>query len=91
MTNTSNTIEWNREFAMEQAAYDVELLKELLDILYQTSREELEHIQDAYNEGDAYTIKGKGAFHQRISPQPWHAPTWRSGKAVGRDGIHGNR
>jgi hypothetical protein len=57
MTNTSNTIEWNREFAMEQAAYDVELLKELLDILYQTSREELEHIQDAYNEGDAYTIK----------------------------------
>ena len=58
-------LKWNREFALDQAADDVELLQELLDIFKDSFASDLELIREGVAAGDAdqvaraaHSIKG---------------------------------
>ena len=61
-------LEWNREFALEQAGDDEEILAELLDLFRETSATDLSKIKDGVNSGNpeaagdaAHSIKGAAA------------------------------
>lgn len=61
-------LQWNREFALEQSGEDEELLAELLDLLRETSANDLASIKQSYEKGDpemmgdvAHSIKGAAA------------------------------
>ena len=61
-------LEWNREFALEQAGEDEELLEELLALLRESSASDLEKIKSGKEQGDAvlmgeaaHSIKGAAA------------------------------
>ncbi len=62
------SLEWDRNFALEQAGDDNELLAELLDLLRMSSAGDLEKIKAASTAGDyeamsdaAHSIKGAAA------------------------------
>ncbi len=59
---------WNREFAMEQAADDEELLQELIGIFKESSTADLANLKQGISKGDAamagssaHSIKGAAA------------------------------
>jgi HPt (histidine-containing phosphotransfer) domain-containing protein len=59
---------WDREFALEQAGQDEELLAELVKLFNETSADDLSKMQKALSEGDAqgvgdaaHSIKGAAA------------------------------
>jgi histidine phosphotransfer protein HptB len=52
-----NGLKWNKEFALEQAADDTELLKELLDIFKDSLRSDLQLIEQGLAEGSAAKIR----------------------------------
>lgn len=61
-------LDWNRAFALEQAGDDEEMLRELLDLLRDASRDDLERIREGVAVGDgeaagqaAHSIKGAAA------------------------------
>ena len=61
-------IEWDRQFALEQACDDEEMLRELLALLRDSSRADLERIRKGVAAGDgeaageaAHSIKGAAA------------------------------
>jgi len=63
-----NEFNWDRDFALEQAGQDEELLAELVMLFNDTSAEDITKIQEAYKEGDpqgmgdaAHSIKGSAA------------------------------
>jgi len=63
-----NTLKWNKEFALEQAADDEELLKELLDIFKESYGSDLILIKEGIKKGDtkqiytaSHSIKGAAA------------------------------
>ena len=47
------SLQWDRNFALEQAGDDDELLADLLDLLRASSASDLEKIKDAAAAGDA--------------------------------------
>jgi HPt (histidine-containing phosphotransfer) domain-containing protein len=58
-------LQWNKEFALEQAADDMELLQELLEIFKSSFASDLQLIKDAIKDGNpekvaaaAHSIKG---------------------------------
>ena len=62
------TLQWDRDFALEQAGDDEEMLAELLDLLYTSSADDLAKIKAAMAAGDvagmgdaAHSIKGAAA------------------------------
>jgi len=62
------SLQWDRNFALEQAGDDDELLAELLDLLRMSSASDLEKIKNAADGGDAeamgdaaHSIKGAAA------------------------------
>ncbi len=63
-----NALQWNKEFALEQAADDAELLEELLDIFKDSLQADLLLIEQGLEEGlpakvsgAAHSIKGAAA------------------------------
>jgi HPt (histidine-containing phosphotransfer) domain-containing protein len=63
-----NTLKWNRDFALEQAAGDSELLGELLEIFKGSFAADLDALEKGLNEGQAavvcaaaHSIKGSSA------------------------------
>lgn len=67
-TRTMKDLQWNREFALEQAGEDEELLAELLELLISASGADLARIKQGYQEQDAgkmadaaHSIKGAAA------------------------------
>jgi histidine phosphotransfer protein HptB len=63
-----NTLNWDKEFALEQAADDAELLQELLDIFKESCMSDFELIKEGIEKGDAdqvcsasHSIKGAAA------------------------------
>lgn len=63
-----NALKWDREFALEQAADDAELLAELLEIFKVSFHSDLQRIQQGLDEGSAekisaaaHSIKGAAA------------------------------
>ncbi len=46
-------LNWDKEFALEQAADDAELLQELLDIFKESCTSDLQLIKDGIEKGDA--------------------------------------
>lgn len=59
---------WNRRFALEQAGEDEEMLRELLELLRDSARADLERIREGVKAGDggaagqaAHSIKGAAA------------------------------
>ncbi len=61
-------LQWDRDFAMEQAGEDEELLAELLVLLCESSASDLAKIKSGYGKGDvklmgeaAHSIKGAAA------------------------------
>lgn len=61
-------LQWNREFALEQAGEDEELLAELLSLLIESSDHDLAKIKEGYAQQDAakmadaaHSIKGAAA------------------------------
>lgn len=63
-----NVLKWDKEFALEQAADDRELLQELLDIFKESMQSDLYLIQQGLDEGlaakvcgAAHSIKGASA------------------------------
>ncbi len=61
-------LQWNKEFALEQAADDMELLDELLEIFKTSFASDLQLIKDAIRDGNpgqvaaaAHSIKGASA------------------------------
>ena len=61
-------LQWDREFALEQAADDQELLQELLDIFKTSFTEDMEKMRNGLSESDsqqvsaaAHSIKGASA------------------------------
>ncbi len=61
-------LNWDKEFALEQAADDAELLQELLDIFKDSCKSDFELIREGINKGDAdqvcsasHSIKGAAA------------------------------
>ena len=53
-----NALKWNKKFALEQAADDAELLKELLDIFKDSLKSDLKLIEQGLAEGSAVKIMG---------------------------------
>ena len=53
-----NALKWNKEFALEQAADDAELLEELLDIFKDSFQADLQLIAQGLEEGSAAKIRG---------------------------------
>lgn len=51
-----NALKWNKEFALEQAADDAELLEELLDIFKDSLQADLRLIEHGLDEGVAATV-----------------------------------
>jgi histidine phosphotransfer protein HptB len=63
-----NALKWDKEFALEQAADDAELLKELLEIFKDSLQSDVQRIQQGLDEGSAakisaaaHSIKGAAA------------------------------
>ena len=63
-----NALKWDKEFALEQAADDAELLEELLDIFKDSLKSDLQLIEQGLTEGSAakimaaaHSIKGAAA------------------------------
>ncbi len=63
-----NALKWNKEFALEQAADDAELLEELLEIFKDSLQSDLQLIEQGLEEGSpakvsgaAHSIKGAAA------------------------------
>ena len=63
-----NALKWDKEFALEQAADDAELLEELLDIFKDSLKSDLQLIDQGLAEGSAarvmaaaHSIKGAAA------------------------------
>jgi len=63
-----NALKWDKEFALEQAADDAELLKELLEIFKDSLQSDVQRIQLGLEEGSpakisaaAHSIKGAAA------------------------------
>ncbi len=63
-----NDLKWDREFALEQAAEDEELLQELIDIFKESSTTDLANLKQGISKGDAvmsmgsaHSIKGAAA------------------------------
>lgn len=61
-------LKWNKEFALEQAAEDEELLQELIVIFKESSKSDLANLQQGIAKGDAtmgrasaHSIKGAAA------------------------------
>ena len=61
-------LQWNKAFALEQSGDDIELLRELLDLLKSTSISDLEKIKTGLGQDDgeavadaAHSIKGAAA------------------------------
>lgn len=62
---TKYTVDWDRDFAIDQACEDLDLLQDLLVILNESSHEELAQLKEACAQGDhsmardmAHSIKG---------------------------------
>jgi HPt (histidine-containing phosphotransfer) domain-containing protein len=53
-----SNLSWNKEFALEQAADDEELLKELIDIFKQSFSSDLSLIKEGLEKGDLQQIYG---------------------------------
>ena len=63
-----NALKWDKEFALEQAADDAELLKELLEIFKDSLQSDVQRMQQGLVEGSAakisaaaHSIKGAAA------------------------------
>lgn len=63
-----NDLRWNRDFALEQAADDEELLEELITIFKESSASDFANLKQGISEGDAdmsrasaHSIKGAAA------------------------------
>lgn len=63
-----NSLQWNKEFALEQTAGDKELLEELLLLFKDSSAADFQQLQEAVQAGDmasilsaAHSIKGAAA------------------------------
>jgi histidine phosphotransfer protein HptB len=56
-----NALKWNKEFALEQAADDAELLEELLTIFKESFQSDLQLIEQGLAEDS--TVKIRGAAH----------------------------
>ncbi len=63
-----NDLKWNREFALEQAAEDEELLQELIEIFKESSASDFANLTQSVAKGDsdmgrgsAHSIKGAAA------------------------------
>lgn len=61
-------LQWDREFALEQAAEDEELLQELIDIFKEAATTDLANLKQGISKGDiamstasAHSIKGAAA------------------------------
>ena len=61
-------LKWNREFALEQAADDEELLQELIEIFKESAISDLANLKQGISQGDpdkgmasAHSIKGAAA------------------------------
>ncbi|NOR23167.1 MAG: Hpt domain-containing protein [Desulforhopalus sp.] len=53
-----NALKWDKEFALEQAADDAELLEELLEIFKESFLSDLQLIEEGLAEGSAVKIMG---------------------------------
>ncbi|MCP4338884.1 MAG: Hpt domain-containing protein [Desulfobulbaceae bacterium] len=53
-----NALKWDKEFALEQAADDAELLEELLEIFKESLQSDLQLIEQGLAEGSAAKIMG---------------------------------
>lgn len=53
-----NALKWDKEFALEQAADDAELLKELLEIFKESFLSDLQLIEEGLAEGSVVKIMG---------------------------------
>ena len=53
-----NALKWDKEFALEQAADDAELLQELLEIFKDSLKSDLQLIEQGLAEGSAVKIMG---------------------------------
>lgn len=51
-------LNWDKEFAMEQAAGDAELLEELLEIFKDSLKADIKDIEEGLREKDATKIRG---------------------------------
>ena len=51
-------LNWDKEFAMEQAAGDAELLQELLEIFKDSLQADIKRIEEGLDEKDAVKIRG---------------------------------
>lgn len=51
-------LKWDKQFALEQAADDAELLDELLEIFRRSYANDLELIQNGINLGDSSLVRG---------------------------------
>ena len=63
-----NLLKWNKEFALEQAADDMELLLELIEIFKESFQNDLQQLEEALGNNDAdqicsaaHSIKGAAA------------------------------
>ena len=63
-----SSLNWDKEFALEQAADDAELLQELLDIFKDSCKKDLDLINEGISENDpkkvcsaAHSVKGAAA------------------------------
>jgi len=63
-----NKLKWDKEFALEQAADDAELLQELIDIFKDSFKEDFHRIEDGFDNSipsqvnaAAHSIKGASA------------------------------
>lgn len=70
---TNYILEWDRDFAFEQSADDIELLRELMDILDESSTDEFNKLEEAHKTGNfsdvmetAHSIKG-AAFNLGVN------------------------
>jgi histidine phosphotransfer protein HptB len=68
MGNFMNTLQWDKKFALEQAADDAELLQELLEIFKESYRSDFNLIKEGIQKGDtkqvysaSHSIKGASA------------------------------
>ena len=67
-------LKWNKEFALEQAADDAELLEELLEIFKDSLQADLLLIEQGLEEDSARQDQGCRTFHKRSSRQS--GDTW---------------
>jgi HPt (histidine-containing phosphotransfer) domain-containing protein len=87
-------LDWNREFALEQAGEDEEMLKELMELLFDSSQADFERIREGLAAGDgeaasqaAHSIKGAAASLGMASLSRLANEIEKAGMAGDLDGV----